>query len=184
MKRTVLFALCVFAIATLGFSTLALAEKPPVHEFVPSSNLNPQLHLSEPLVFKQGGDTVWLTVYSAGDACPCNPTHGGECDGGPSATETFCFEKYVSNTADSMYKWYGSTGTHFASTTGNGFKTYDARTLGSPTGQNWWHVDNYQAYEGYSWWCGALTGDRCENWDNAPGYGDEWNQLLVLDPAT
>jgi hypothetical protein len=27
-----------------------------------------------------------------------------------------------------------------------------------------------------------MTGDRCENWADAPGYGNRWNQFLVLDP--
>ncbi|MCK4547482.1 MAG: T9SS type A sorting domain-containing protein [Candidatus Eisenbacteria sp.] len=183
MKRTVLSALCVCAIATLGFSTIALAEKPPAREFVPSDGNNPLLHLSQPLVFKQGGDTVWLQVYTADDQCPCDPLQGGECTGGPDAMETFCFEKYNPATADSLYKWYGSPGTpYFSPAGGNGWWMADARRLGSPTGQDWWHLDQYQAFEGYSWWCGALTGDRCADWDNAPGAGDAWNQLLVLDP--
>jgi hypothetical protein len=183
MMRTVLSALCVCAIATLGLSTIAVAEKPPAREFIPSDGSNPALNLSQPLVFKQGGDTVWLQVYTGDDACTCDPAHGSECDGGPDGTETFCFEKYNPNTADSLYKYYGSPGTpYFAPETGNGFWTTDARKLGSPSGLDFWHLDTYQAFEGTSWWCGALDGGRCADWDNAPGYGDAWNQLLVLDP--
>lgn len=183
MKRTVLSALCVCAIATLGLSTLAMAEKPPAREFVPGSRSNPTLNLSEPLVFKSGSDTVWLTVYTGDDICGCDPNHGGECVEGPDGSQTFCFEKYEPPpSANSVYAYYGSPGTLFGPATGNGFSTLDARILGSPSGQDWWHVDTYSGYSGYSWWCGALTGDRCDSWNNAPGYGDAWVQLLVLDP--
>ena len=86
-------------------------------------------------MMKQGGDTVWLTVYAPEDACPCDPNHGGECTSGPDAEETFCFEKYNPNTADSLYKYYGSAGTPFFSPEGgNGWTTFDVLTSGSTAG--------------------------------------------------
>jgi hypothetical protein len=183
MKRKLYFLLCFLAIASVSLSSVAIAEKPPAREFQPRGGMNPTVHLSEPLVFKQGGDTVWLQVYTQDDACGCDPSHGSECDGGPDGTETFCFEKYNPGTADSVYKYYGSPGTPFFSPEGgNGFSTIDAMSLGSLTGEDFWHLDVYQAFEGTSWWCGTLTGDRCDAYRDAPGYGPEWRQLLALDP--
>lgn len=182
MKRTVLFALSVSAILMLGLSTIATAEKLPTREYVPSNSLNPSVQLLQPLVFKQGGDTAWLQVHTTLEACACDPDHGSECDGGPTGEETFCFEMYGTN---AKYAYYGSDGTpYFSEAGGNGFQTIDTRTLGSSSGEDFWHLDSYQAYggTGYSWWCGAMTGDRCKNWDYAPGYGDRWNQLLIFQP--
>ena len=184
MKRTVLSALCVCAIATLGLSTIASAEKLPAREYVPPSTENPWVDIREPLVLKQGGDTLWLQVYTTGEECPGSTDHGGETTGGPGLDETFCFENYDPITG-TKWAYYGSDGTYFAESTGNGFSHVDARTLGSPSGEDYWNVDTYQAYNpgGFSWWCGAETGDRCDNWDEAPGYGNQWNQLLALSPS-
>jgi hypothetical protein len=139
--------------------------------------------LSQPLTFKQSGDTVWLQVYTVDDACWCDPEHGSECVGGPDGTETFCFERYNPNTPDSLYKYYGSPGTpFFAPEIGNGFTTADLRTYPAPDDRFYWHLDTHQAYSGQSWWCGTSTGTICTDWDNAPGYGNSWDQYLVLDP--
>ena len=183
MRKKIILVLCVCVIAAAGFSAKVWAERTPAREFLPGGNANPTLDLSKPLVFKQGGDTVWLQVYAPEDVCQCDPRHGSECDGGPDGSETFCFENYNPGTADSLYKYYGSPGTPFFSPEGgNGFTTIDALTLGSWTGEDFWHLDVYQAFEGYAWWCGVQTGDRCLDWENAPGYGNNWLQLLALDP--
>ncbi|MDI6738991.1 MAG: FlgD immunoglobulin-like domain containing protein [Candidatus Edwardsbacteria bacterium] len=40
-----------------------------------------------------------------------------------------------------------------------------------------WHIDAYQAYSGYSWWCGTSTDTA--GWSTPPGYGDGWAQFLI-----
>ncbi|MCK4547246.1 MAG: T9SS type A sorting domain-containing protein [Candidatus Eisenbacteria sp.] len=171
------------AISILLFCSTTAAEKPPPPPPMPPPALKLPHDLSQPLTFKQGGDTVWLQVYTTGDACECHPQKGGECSGGPDETETFCFENYNPNDADSLYKYYGSPGTpFFAPSMGNGFSTADLRTYPAPDDRFYWHPDTYQAYSGQSWWCGTSTGTICTEWGNAPGYGDLWNQMLTLDP--
>lgn len=39
-----------------------------------------------------------------------------------------------------------------------------------------WHLDTYNAYSGYSWWCGVLDDP---NWATPPGYTDYWEQYLT-----
>ena len=113
--------LCV--VLCLSLAGAAAADRPsgllPPPEYQKSD-----LDSSRPLFLKQGGDTVWLQVYDWNDACPCGPPHGGECTGGPDERETFCFERYDPNTADSLFKYYGSPSLPFFSpSSGNGFSS-------------------------------------------------------------
>jgi len=38
-----------------------------------------------------------------------------------------------------------------------------------------WHLDTYNAYSGYSWWCGQNN----PNWAVPPGYSNYWDQYLI-----
>jgi len=40
----------------------------------------------------------------------------------------------------------------------------------------YWHLDTYNAYSGYSWWCGVMENP---NWAAPPGYSNYWEQYLI-----
>jgi hypothetical protein len=77
-------------------------------------------------------------------------------------------------------------------------RTYNFDNGGTPSAQGWttndltaqygvfWHVDDFAGLSGYgplsgskSMWCGVRPGTVTDPaYENAPGYGDNWNQIL------
>jgi len=56
----------------------------------------------------------------------------------------------------------------------NGWTTADLTASAAPH----FHWDTYQAYEGHSWWCGTF------DYDSDGGYGNGWDDRLVLPPVS
>jgi len=132
-------------------------------------------------MLSSGGDTAWIQVHNDSSNCPGDPLmgHGGEATGGPGPMETWCFEAGPGDSCGTNPPWDVKCFDHI-----------DVRTLSSPTGINYWHVDAYRAdqrpYCGdYALWCGSDSiwdgaPVECGTWHNPPGYGDQWNCIAQL----
>jgi hypothetical protein len=144
--------------------------------------------MAEPFVILQAGDTTWVQVQSSDTYCPGDPLggHGGEAEGGPVGSETWCFEG----------NWpYGDSCGTYAPWDTRCFRHVDVWSQPSEVGINYWHVTDYRtdqrAYCGDSaLWCGADSmwngvPTECGTWVNPPGYGSYWHCVTELQlPGT
>jgi hypothetical protein len=144
-----------------------------------------RLSAAGPFVIFQAGDTTWVQVHANDTYCPGDPSggHGGEADGGPGATENWCFEGNwpAGDSCGTNPPWNAPP---------NCIEHLDVRALSSQTGVNYWHVDSYRCDErtycgDSALWCGSDTmwyGSpvECGTWINPPGYGDQWNCVAQL----
>jgi hypothetical protein len=164
-------------------ATDTLASKQPAKPVSPPDYAVGRLSQAAPFIILQAGDTTWVQVHDADSRCPGDPLggHGGEADGGPEGSETWCFEA----------NWpYGDSCGTYAPWDTRCYRHVDVKSLPSEVGINYWHVSNYRtdqrAYCGDSaLWCGADSmwngaPTECGTWINPPGYGSYWNCVAQL----
>lgn len=163
----------VVALPAVGMNPLQKTVQPDAKELgIPADG---------PFVITAAGDTTWLQVNTESGPCLGGAEHGGEVTGGPSGTETWCFDWWNDHCHEG-----GSI--EFPPRL---FEHLDMRARPSPTGVNYWHMDSLrtadQPYCGtYCLWCGSdsLWIDQpieCNMWVNPPGYGNLWNCIVELD---
>ena len=183
------FAVLVAAGLVLGSITSDVhASKEPAKPVSPPDYAVGRSPLAGPFVILQAGDTTWVQVHTNDSYCPGDPAggHGGEADGGPAGSETWCFE---SNWPD------GDSCATYAPWDTQCLWHVDVRSQPSEVGINYWHVSNYRtdqrSYLGDSClWCGADTmwygsPTECGTWVNPPGYGSYWSCVALLElPGT
>ena len=135
------------------FATSSFAMRESVGNHPPPDYAVGRLQANAPFVILQAGETTWVQVHTDNSYCPGDPLggHGGEGEGGPDGSETWCWEQ----------NWpYGdSCGTNSPWDT-RCFWHYDIFSLPSQTGINFWHMDSYRCdqrtYCGDSaLWCGT-----------------------------
>jgi hypothetical protein len=176
--------ICILTLAGVISTCFAMRENAkPVQP--PVASVNTSL-LRAPFVILQQGDTTWVRPCTDPTSCPGDPLvgHGGEATGGPDGSETWCFEQGPGDTCGTEPPWDILC-----------FDHEDVRALASPTGINYWHIDDHRTYEApycgtYCLWCGSdsiWVGDalpvECGTWTPGkyPGYGDLWNCNVQLD---
>jgi hypothetical protein len=166
------------------FATSSFAMRESVGNLPPPDYAVGRLSFTSPFVILQAGETTWVQVHTSDSYCPGDPLggHGGEAVGGPTGSETWCWEQ----------NWpYGdSCGTNAPWDT-RCFWHYDIFSLPSQTGINFWHMDSYRcdqrSYCGDSaLWCGTDSlwegkPVECGTWLNQIGYGNRWNCVARLD---
>jgi len=171
-----------------GIAADSLASKQPAKPISPPDYAVGRSPMAGPFVILQAGDTTWVQVHDNSSRCPGDPLggHGGEADGGPDGSETWCFEG----------NWpYGDSCGTYAPWDTRCYRHVDVKSLPSEVGINYWHVSDYRtdqrAYCGDSaLWCGADSmwdgsPTECGTWINPPGYGSYWNCVAQLTlPAT
>jgi len=166
-----------------GLATETLAYREPTKPVPPPDYAVGRLPMAEPFVILQAGDTTWVQVHTSDSYCPGDPFdgHGGEAEGGPVGSETWCFES----------NWpYGDSCGTYAPWDTRCFRHVDVWAQPSEVGINYWHVSDHRtdqrSYCGDSaLWCGADSmwngmPTECGTWVNPPGYGSYWHCVVEL----
>jgi hypothetical protein len=193
MRFRAVFVVAV-GVLVLGLASVALGMREQARPLQPPDNSVGGMPMAMPFVIVSTGNTTWVQVHTNNTKCPGDPLlgHGGEATGGPVGSETWCYEPgiFPDSLCGSNPPWTTSC-----------FKYVDIRSLPSQTGINYWHVDSYRTVappSGYtgtrSLWCGTsgfwppgqtVTPVECGTWQNAPGYGKQWNCQIALHlPST
>lgn len=181
MLRARFFRISLLIILVLGVVSVSLAERTPSKQSIPPLHQPIPTLQRGPVVLRFAGDTVWVRPHIDESICPGDPmnTRGGEATGGPGGAETWCFEG--PDSCGTNPPWDALCWDHV-----------DVRTMPSPMGINYWHVDTYHC-EDEDWlgdhclWCGSMTTwtdgkpVECGTWEDAPGYGDDWNCVVQLE---
>jgi len=186
MTKRLSAGVLLFAVFVLAFAMTANAERQQPREWVDTSDPYREL----PLFFRSSAGTTWIPVNTNGIGCDSDfIADGGDIHDNTdhSASEVFCFES-----PDSLWP-AGQTTFGLPNTRRYHFDHYSRNLPPLPKASKW-HVTTANASGGvtgtYNAWCGCdssetlLQSPGCDDtsfWINQKGYGDEWEETLIMD---
>jgi hypothetical protein len=184
MTKRLSAGVLLFAVFVLAFAMTANAERPEPREWVDTSDPYREL----PLFFRAAAGTTWLPVGTPN----CDPNFiadGGDIHDNTdhTANDVFCFE-----VPDSLWPAGQLAPYNLPNERRYHFDHY-SRNLPPLPKSSKWHVTTANSGAGtdtYNAWCGCdssetiLQSPGCDDtafWINQKGYGDEWEETLIMD---